>query len=194
MQVIPASYLGRKSEFISCGVSWKSSVPPDISRCYDKLCHYRLLSYPFPFAVHWSLQPSNEPPINKYSQRTIMVLLSPSRRDVPRKCLKFGHDRVHAGTIPLLVALQPKFGLGRLPVEVSRSHKHTHTHTHTHRASRTPLDEWSNRRSGGYRHNTHLKSEKTSMPRRDSKPRSQQSDGSKTAPNTAPTPGSAVSH
>jgi hypothetical protein len=129
MQVILASYLVGKSEFISCSVSWNSSVPPDISRCYDKLCHYRILSYPFPFAVHLSLQHSNEPPINKHSQRTIMALLSSSRRDVPGKSLKFGHDRVHAGTVPLLLVLQPKFGLGRLPVEVSRSHARTHTHT-----------------------------------------------------------------
>ena len=160
MQVILASYLGRKSELISCSVSWKSSFPPDISRCHDKLCRYRLLSYPFPFAVHWSLQPSNEPPISKHSQRAVMVLLSSSRRNVPGKCLKFGHDGIHAATVSILVSLQPKFGLDCLPFEVSISLSLSLSLTYTHIDGTTPLDEWSDRRSGSYLHNTQLKSEK----------------------------------
>jgi hypothetical protein len=46
------------------------------------------------------------------------------------------------------VAQQPKSGLGRLIVEVSRSHISRHT------LGRTPLNEWSARRRGRYLHNT----------------------------------------
>jgi len=35
---------------------------------------------------------------------------------------------------------RPKWSLGRLTVEVSRSHTIRHTHTHTHTYDRTPLD------------------------------------------------------
>ena len=41
---------------------------------------------------------------------------------------------------------KPKFGLGRLTVEVSRSQ----THTHTHKLVRTPLSELSARYRGRY--------------------------------------------
>ena len=49
------------------------------------------------------------------------------------------------------VAQHPKWGLGRLTVEVSRSHTIRHTHTHT---GRTPLHQVSVRRTGRYLHNT----------------------------------------
>ena len=56
------------------------------------------------------------------------------------------------------VVQKPNSGLGRLIVEDSRSHTirqtHTHTHTHTHTSGRTPLNEWSAHRRGGYLHNT----------------------------------------
>jgi hypothetical protein len=39
-----------------------------------------------------------------------------------------------------LVSQQPKWGLGGLIVEVSRSYKIKHTHTHTHNR-RIPLEE-----------------------------------------------------
>ena len=82
------------------------------------------------------------------------------------------------------VAQQPKLGPGRLIVEVSKSHTHTHTthtphhthttshththttphthHTHTHHTThtqshttgKTPLNEWSARRTDLYLHNT----------------------------------------
>jgi len=48
------------------------------------------------------------------------------------------------------VAQQPYSGLGRLIVEVSTSHTVRRTHT----SGRTPLNEWSAHRRGGYLHNT----------------------------------------
>jgi hypothetical protein len=54
------------------------------------------------------------------------------------------------------VAQQPKSGLGRLSVEVSRSHTHTHT------LGRTPLNERSARRQGHCVHNTNKHKRRTS--------------------------------
>ena len=55
------------------------------------------------------------------------------------------------------VTQQPNLGPRPPPLEVSRSpkirHKHTHTHTHT---GKTPLYQWSARRTGRY-HTTHNK-------------------------------------
>ena len=49
------------------------------------------------------------------------------------------------------VAQQPNSGLGR---PVSRFPSHTITHIHTHTQGRTPLNEWSARRTDRYLHNT----------------------------------------
>ena len=74
----------------------------------------------------------------------------------------------------------PKFGLGRLIVEVCRSHPDTDT------PSRSPPNERSDHGRGCYLQNTQQTREQYSCPQRDSNPRSQQSSGFRPPPKTWP--------
>ena len=62
-------------------------------------------------------------------------------------------------------------GLGRPSVNVSRSHTHTQ--------SKTPLNEWSDRRTSRYVHNRH---NEHPWPQQDTNLRSQQSSSFRTTP------------
>ena len=53
------------------------------------------------------------------------------------------------------VTQQPKSGIGRLTIEVSRTQSLSHSHTRTHTHDRTPLKEWSARRGGTQQKNIH---------------------------------------
>jgi hypothetical protein len=56
---------------------------------------------------------------------------------------------IFLNSLIFFVAQQPKLGLGRLIIELSRSHTVIHTQT----PGRIPLNEWSARRRGRYLHN-----------------------------------------
>jgi hypothetical protein len=92
----------------------------------------------------------------------------------------------HLDFIYFFVAQQPSSGLGRLPVDVSRSHTITHRHIYARAHAQpvgTPLNERSARRRGRLttQHTTSTRDEEP-RPQRDSNLQSQQSSDRRSMP------------